>query len=62
MPQRGAVSFNGDSDHNGSTKNDRHSSEQQNGYHTPHRKVFDNEEFQPNNTEEVDENIIRLYF
>lgn len=62
MPQTNAVSLNGDSDHNASLKSVDQTSGHENGYHTPHRKVFDSKDFQHSTTEEVDENIVRLFF
>lgn len=61
MPQTDTVALNGRSNHNGSEqKNAERPSEHHNGYHIPHRKVFDNgDQFQRNEieVEEVDSSV-----
>lgn len=61
MPQTDTVALNGRSNHNGGElKNDERPSEHHNGYHIPHRKVFDNgDQFQGNEieVEEVDSSV-----
>lgn len=50
--------------HNGNDNTHKpYSTEHRNGYHNPHRKVFDNDDqFQPNSEDdEVDLNTLRLF-